>query len=321
MDLVYTNSKKIDQGVLHAYAFDLSFGVEENDFEMTLEADNERLEYGALVYVEGSEYGGIIDGIGSATNGDTITYKGRTFHGILNSKVIEPDAGEDYLIVSGEANNVLKTMIDRLKLGGLFVVSETVTNITIPSYQFNRYCKGYDGLKAMLASVGAKLKIAWKDRAVLLSAEAIVDYTKYGIDSDSAELTVELHDKKVNHLICLGRGELAAREVLHLYVDQFGRIGETPYYTGLDEITEIYDNNGAESTEELKTGGIEYLEELRNIDTALINLPISNGSTYDIGDIVGATDIKSGITAAAPVSQKIVKITNGDLVIEYKIGG
>ena len=34
MDLIYTNSKRIDQGVLQAYALDLSFGDSENDLTM-----------------------------------------------------------------------------------------------------------------------------------------------------------------------------------------------------------------------------------------------------------------------------------------------
>lgn len=321
MDLIYTNSKKVDQGVLNAYTLDLSFGAEENDFEISLGADEPRLEFGALIYAEGSEYGGIVDAIGSDSTSEAVSYMGRTFHGVLNSKVIEPDEGKDYFTISGEANTVLRNLIDRLNLGGLFVASEVTSNIYIANYQFNRYCKAYDGIRAMLSSVGAKLKIAWKNRAVQLSAEPIVDYSEESIDNDATDLIVEFHDKKVNHLICLGRGELANREVIHLYVDQFGRIGDTQYYTGLDEITEIYDNNGAESSDELRSGGIENLTELRSVDNAEISLPAAETSVYDIGDIVGASDINSGIKTAAAVTQKIVKITNGATIIEYKIGG
>ena len=34
MDLIYTNANGEDQGILSAYAFDLSFGASENDFEI-----------------------------------------------------------------------------------------------------------------------------------------------------------------------------------------------------------------------------------------------------------------------------------------------
>lgn len=321
MDLIFTNSKKVDLGVLTAYAFDLSFGVEENDFEMTVNAEESTLEYGAFVYIENTEYGGIVDGMGSYTDSETVTYKGRTWHGVLNSKVIQPDAGKDYFTVSGEANGVLASLIERLGLSALFVASEIHSGVTISEYQFKRYCKAYDGIRDMLTSVGAKLCLTWKDRAVHLSAVPISDYTDAPVDGDIATLSVERYEKKVNHLICLGKGELAEREVIHLYVDQFGRIGDTQYYTGLDEIVDVYDNNGAESSAELREGGIERLEELRGIDTAEISATSTDERVYDIGDIVGAADIKSGITTAAAVSQKIVKIANGTVTIEYKTGG
>ena len=321
MDLIYTNAKRVDQGVLTAYAFDLSFGASENDFEMTLGADKAMLESGAVVYMEDTEYGGTVDGLKTSTNGETVTYKGRTWHGIINSKVIEPDTGEDYLIVSGDANEVLSFLIDRLGLSGLFVAVEELSGVNISGYKFHRYCYGYDGIRAMLASVKAKLKIAWKDRAVYLSAEPIADYTDSPIDGDIATLTVERHEQKVNHLICLGRGNLSEREVIHLYVDQFGRIGDVQYYTGIAEVAATYENTSVESSEELRSGGIERLTELRRTDTAEIALPETEGLFYDIGDIVGAIEYKTGIKVAETVTQKIVKIYNGVVSTEYKTGG
>lgn len=318
MDLIYTNSNKIDQGVLSTYAFDLSFGTDENDFEITLATDEATLEYGSFVYIEETEYGGSIDALGSATNSETVVYKGRTWHGILNSKIIEPGEGEDHLIVSGDAKDILSMLIDRLELGNLFKVDDQ-SNVNISKYQFNRYCKGYDGIKAMLAANNAKLTIRWKDRFVYLCAKPLVDYTE-SIDNDTAVLSVEHYEKKVNHLICLGKGELANREVHHLYVDQFGRIGNTRFYTGINEIIDTYDNSNVESSDELISGGIECLKKLRNNDSAEITIPETNRSIYDIGDIISASDIRSGITATAAISQKIVKIINNAIIVNYKIG-
>lgn len=318
MDLIFTNAKRVDQGVLSAYALDLSYGADENDFEITLGANEAVLESGAFVYMEDTEYGGMVGGLKASTNGETITYTGRTWHGIMNSKVIQPDSGEDYLVVSGDANEVLSFLIDRLGLSGLFVAAEELSAVSISGYQFNRYCKGYDGIRAMLAASGAKLKIVWKDRVVHLSAEPIVDYTDDPVDGDIATLTVERHDKKANHLICLGKGDLAAREVIHLYVDQFGRIGDVQYFTGLDEIADTYDNSNSDN---LRNDGIKKLTELRSNDKAEIALPETEGLFYDIGDIVGATEYKSGVKVAETVTQKIVKIKNGVVSTEYKTGG
>lgn len=320
MDLIYTNAKKVDQGVLRSHTFDLSFGAEENDFEMSLGANEPMLEYGAFVYIEDTEYGGIVDAKGSHTNSETVTYKGRTWHGVLNSKVIQPDAGADYFTVSGDANTALASLITRLGLSELFVADESISGINISGYQFKRYCKAYDGIRDMLSSVGAKLKLTWDNRAVKLSAVQITDYTDLPVDGDIATLSVEHHDKKVNHLICLGKGDLAEREVIHLYADTFGRIVGVRSYTGLSEIMDVYDNKGAESYDDLLKEGIEHFKELRDIDTAEISATDTDERIYDIGDIVGASDIKTGITAAAAVTQKIVKIENGAITIEYKVG-
>ena len=321
MDLIYTDAKRVDQGVLSAYSFDLSFGASENDFEMTLGASEPTLQFGAFVYIEGTEYGGIVDGKNTNSNTNSITYKGRTWHGILNSKIVEPDPGADYLIVSGDANQVIAELIERFGLGSLFVADSELSGIKITNYKFKRYCLGYDEICDMLSSKGAKLKIVWQDRTVLLRAEPIVDYTKAPIDGDMATLKVEQQKNKVNHMICLGRGDLAEREVIHLYVDQFGAIGSTQYYTGLDEIAEVYENTNAESSDDLRSGGISRLKELWNADKAEMSLNENNDLIYDIGDIVGVSDIKSGSSVTAAVNQKIVKIKNGAIRTEYKTGG
>ena len=315
MDLIYTDENRIDEGVLTAYALDLSFGATENDFEMTLGAKEPALSDGSFAYIEGTEYGGVVDGIKASTNSDTVTYKGRTWHGLLNTKVIEPDADEPYLIVSGDANEILAMLIDRLGLSELFVAAEELSGINISRYQFHRYCKGYDGIRDMLGDNGAKLNVTWENRAVRLSAVPVVDYTDSPADSDNASLSVEKYGKKVNHLICLGKGILTEREVIHLYADQFGNIGDEQYYFGLEEITEPYENA---NSEDLRQDGISRLKSLRNNDKT--DFSLKEAKTYDIGDIVGASEIRTGVTVTAVVTQKIIKIKNGVVSTEYKTG-
>jgi hypothetical protein len=319
MDLIYTNAQRVDQGVLTTHAFDLSFGKSENDFELVLGANEPMLEYGAFVYCDGTEYGGIIDARKTGTNSETVTYKGRTWHGIINSKVVQPDPGADYFIVSGDVHAVLAQLVERLGLGGLFVADESASGIAITDYKFHRYCMGYDGIRDMLADNGAKLNIKWEGRTVKLSALPIVDYSAEPVDGDMAALTVERYEKKVNHLIALGAGELSEREVIHLYVNQSGEIVDTQFFFGLDEIAETYDFSSVATSEELRTYSVKQLKELRDNDTAEIDFA-SNDPSFDIGDIVGAEDIKSGVTVTAAVTQKIVSISNGTVSIEYKTG-
>ena len=320
MDLIYTNEQRIDQGVLTTHAFDLSFGSSENNFELTL-GTNQQLEPGAILYVEDTEYGGIVDGLKTTTGSDTVTYLGRTWHGILNSKVIMPDSGKDYFTVSGNANTILSTLIRRLGVGNIFLADETPSAINIPRYNFPRYILGYDGIRGMLEKYGAKLSIKWIGRNVVLSVVPAVDYTRDPVDDDMATLTIEHHQHKVNHLVCLGRGELAQREVIHLYVNQVGNVVGDQYYTELDEIVDIYDNSTVESYAELKSEGTSALLERRGVDKAEITVNDNDTVNFDIGDIVGATYNALGVSVAEIVTQKIVKINNGTTTIEYKTGG
>lgn len=320
MDLIYTNAKRVDQGVLSAYALDLSFGSDENDFELTLGSEP-AMEFGAFIYIEGTEYGGIIDAMKTSTDGETVIYTGRTWQGLLNSKVIQPDNGADYFVVSGDLNEVLRTLVTRLGLDNLFSVSAEDSGITVSKYKFNRYCYGYDGISAMLSDAGGKLKLEWIGRKVQMSAQPIVNYADSPVDGDVASLTVEQYGNKVNHLICLGRGELAERQVVHLYVDQFGRIGTVQYYTGIDERTDVYDNSNVASVDELKSNGTKRLKELWASDTAEMDILERDDLVYDIGDLIGATDVRSGVSVLATVLKKIVKIENGAVRIEYKTGG
>ena len=321
MDLIYTDSQRIDVGVLSAYKFDLSFGASENDFSVTVESSETALEFGSLLYLEGTEYGGIVDAVKAKSNSDEVTYTGRTWHGVLNSKVIQPDPGKDYYVVSGDANDILSDLISRLGLTNLFQADKANSGVVVKNYQFHRYCKGYDGIQAMLNEYGAKLLIEWKNKTATLTVKPISDYSEVPMDEELATLTVEQHNAKVNHLICLGQGDLAERQVVHLYANQNGDIVDTQYYTGIKEVADTYDYSSVESLDELKKGGIERLKELRNTDKADIALQETDEMTFDIGDIVCAYDVHTGISVAAAVTQKIVKITNDVVCTEYKTGG
>lgn len=312
MDLIYTNQNREDIGVLHDFSLDLAFGSGENDFELTVSRENNVAQAGCYIYIQGTEYGGIIDAVKSDTGTAEVTYSGRTWHGILNSKILEPDSGQAYLTVSGDANTVLATLIARMGLGALFKALSTHSGITVKSYQFDRYVSGYNGILKMLKAVGAKLRIVHNGTNVVISAVPVTDYTQDGVSDDQTALTVLKTKNKVNHLICLGTGELADRMVIHLYADAAGKISRTQTFTGLDEYTAVYDYSSVESEDDLVSGGTERFKELLQQDQLDVNFPESD-DIYSVGDIVGATDNVTGISIAVPVTKKIVKI-EGDLV-------
>lgn len=320
--LIYTDANRIDQGVLSNATLDLEYGGDESDqantFEVSIDRNSKiRLEDKALVYIEGTEYGGKITGIGTNTGEDVITYKGMTWHGLLNAHVLGPDSGQDYLVLSGEAHIVIRSLIERMNLQDIFTAPMTSSGINI-NYQV-RYEYGYFAILAMLTASSAKLKMTYDNGMVVLSAEAIEDYSETNeLDTTQIELEIDKDYLPVNHLVCLGEGELKNRIVLHFYADADGNVSTTQSLFGADENTLIYDYTNADS-DELSEKGQEKLKELQNCDTIKVDIP--EGRVLDIGDLIGAIDPITGIYVATEVTYKTVTISSNGLVsIAYKVG-
>lgn len=319
MDLIFATDEKIDIGVMQDFTFDLAFGSDENDFELTTDISNHVCRAGYFIYIENTEYGGIINRIKVQTDSNTLIYKGRTWHGILASRILEPDAGDDYLVCNGEANEVIGILIERMNLSELFRANVSDSGLMISNYKMNRYIDGYEGIRKMLSSVNAKLKIYFQEGFVVLSAEALVDYSQdEEFDSSQINFSVEKDYKPVNHMICLGQGELKERTVIHLFADIQGKISYVQSIFGMDEITETYENVNAESMEELEKGGRDALKEAWNSDSLEIN--VDSARSYDIGDIVGAREHITNIFVARPIVKKIVTIKGDIVTTSYKVG-
>lgn len=318
MDLIYMDESKKDIDVLKDYTLDLAYGSDENDFECKVNINNNVCKTGYYLYFEGEEYGGVIDSVGVDTDETTVTYSGRTWHGILESKVLQPDEGEDYLIVSGEANEVLKLLIERMGLSELFKVSTLNSKIQISSYQMNRYIKGYTGIIKMLKAYNAKLNMVFNRGFVELSASPLADYSQdEQFDTDQISFTIKRNSKHINHVICLGRGDLKDRRVIHIYCDLLGNISGTQTLTGLDEMCEIYDNSNAESDEDLIQGGIDKITESFASDSVDFSLDSNDQYIFDVNDKVGAREQITGTYVVASVSKKIVNISNNSTSISY----
>ena len=269
MDLIYADETGKDINVLPSYKMDMAYGKDENDFAVCVDR-NDHCCYGSyLIYAEGTEYGGIVDKIKSDTDAGEVTYTGRTWHGVLAGKTICPDPGDDYYTVSGEANTVLQMIIDRIGLSGTFIASTEDTGVIIRSWQFDRYCDAYSGIRKMLKSYGLKLKLQWAGNMVEISAVPVRDYSQdEEFDASQVPFTVEQNYNPVNHLICLGQGNLRDRAVIHIFTDKHG--GVQPYLVdptkepvedsdyildtssqllfGREEVAEVYELSNAEIT-------------------------------------------------------------------------
>lgn len=289
------------------------------------------LTFSYFVYIPGTEYGGIIGQVLTDTTLDYVELKGHSWRGRLAKKVIEPPAGQDYKKVSGELNTVMKELIEPAFGGSegtdsIFYVPDTDTGVTVSNYQFDRYCTLLDGITKMLKSKGYKLQITFRRNVgepgkVFVEAVPIVDYSPEIELSKDCQLNYNMRDVRdgVNHLVVTGKGELQDRNVLHLYVQKNGSIGKTQYYTGLDEIAEVYENTSTE-TDELEETSREKLQELMNKRTFKMDVA-ALGIDVNIGDIVGGRDYLTGLYMAKPVENITYSLTNGVEAKTYKLEG
>lgn len=315
MDLIYTNSSMVDQGVLLDYELDLAFGADENNLECRVQSINHCCEAGSFLYMEGTEYGGIVDSIESKTDSKEVIYRGRTWHGILNSKVLQPDSGQAYLVLNGEANAVIADLLSRLALTDLFEASSEDSGLKISNYRMNRYITGYDGIRKMLGTVDGKLKMTFNGGKVVLSAAKVHDYTQdEEFDADQVPFTARRNYRGVNHLICLGSGQLEERMVIHLYADTEGNISRTQTQFGLNEVCSIYEYSNIESEEELLQSGTEEFKGMMATDEISIDFD-ADSAAYDVGDIIGAVDNITGLSAYAVIAKKIVTVKNGQITV------
>jgi hypothetical protein len=321
MDLILATANGQEECVL-PYDMDLDLGGT-NDFQLTASyaSWDERIEIGKKIYIPDTEYGGIIKNISSATNTGNIFLKGYTWRGYLAKRIISPPSGQDYYIASGELNSIIRNLVS---IPG-FVVSTRDTGVSTSYYRFNRYTTVLEGIEAMLRSVGYRLDIRYiqSDSSGYVFIEAVkagqygdtVDYSQDSmIDFSSTD-----NQMGVNHLICLGKGELKNREVVHLYTDKYGNISQTQTIFGVDEIVEVYDNSGAEAETLLETGR-ERLKEKKSSKSFDASIKQVEMELF-IGDTVTGQDYITGNKVTTPITQKLVKRSNGVISYEYKIGG
>lgn len=299
--------------------YDFEVGDDDNTFLVTcLRSEWETIYDGSRIYIPNTEYGGLFKRLKTNTKNGTISAGGYTWRGMLQNKVLCPEAGDDYATDSGELNAIIGSRVSAA-FPGLFVGSNESTGIEV-DYQYNRYVTLYDGLKAMLKSVGYKMRISYdmETGKVIVEAVPIVDYSsqiEYSSDMN-ANYYMTKEGTGVNHLVCLGNGELRDRVVVDLFVDENGNISETQTFFGADEIAQVYDYAGA-ARDDLIQSGTEQLMNLRNQNSFRIDL--ETVTDVEIGDIVGGRDYTSGMRMTAPITTKVVTWRNGFETTEYKL--
>lgn len=315
MVLVVHDSAVGDVREIEEFELDLAFGSDENALKLEARA-GEAPEEGQFVFIDGTEYGGVIDQASYEAGREaagSILCKGRTWHGILAGKRLLPDSGSGYLSVSGKAGDVLASLIERMGLSGLFSAASDDAAV---SYTFERFCDGYSGLKAMAKANGRKVAMRRRGGKVELLLPPAVDYANK-VDSDLLDFKLTSVHRCVNHLVCAGTGELEDRAVVHFYADAAGNVSHTQSLFGVDEISALYDYSNADE-EKLEKEGRKKLQEYQTQGS--VEVEAHDDIDVDVGDVISARDNAHGRTVSAEVAKKIVKVERGVATYSYEVG-
>lgn len=331
MGLVFTDNNKKDVGYLPNVAYlDLEVGMKEqsqNDFEITIPIGEwDRLfDEGSIFYDDSeNEIGGLVLGKSSNTAENTVVLYGKTWRGLLNSQVVEPTQGQAYFQARGDANEFLRRVLDDY-YDDLIVGSSETCGIEVN--RDIRYVNKLEAIEKTLSDANLKLQIAFDvaTKKAIVKATPIVTYDLIEVSNDYGVSFIAKDVKDgYNHCICLGKGELLEREVVHVYklsdgtFTQDKSIALSDGISGLNDRCIVYDFSSAEDTQTLIDGGIKTINEKGDTKSLEIN---NITILVDIGDIVGGRERLTNIYMQKSIVARIYKGYANNLSIENKIGG
>lgn len=327
MELTFTDKKFRDIGLIEPYDGDFAWGNDENDFSIDVVGDNVP-EVGAMIYAESSDLGGIVTGYKSDLGAEAFALVGHTWTGVLNRHVISPNKGQAYLTLKGDVTDCVAQLVTRANMGGLFSVNPARVGINV-NHTFKgsqsdeqqgtgRYMGAWAAMWQLLLEANCKARFSWSEqfkRVVIdvMERKAYTDNESQMVGVAIVGISTQL---PTNHLICLGKGELENREVVHLYTDTRGRISQTQTIKGIDEIAETYNQSSSEGQELIKNG-TKHLNDLWKKSQQVSIKSNSTSQPFDLGDVIGGTDPRSGVSAQAVVTKKVASFKQGQMTYSY----
>ncbi|WP_137656950.1 hypothetical protein [Bifidobacterium moukalabense] len=321
VDVILADGNLKPAGVSVSAGLDWAAGSSENDFELTLEPTAPTPADGWYFWLDGTDVGGRITDRRSTVTGasSVITWLGVSWHGLLAGKILRPDRGQDYLVVSGTISSILANLIKRVGLDTVFTVRAGPQDPSLSNHRFEnpRYVDAYTGITGMLKSHGLRLDFKAMDDMIILSAQPITRVTNT-VDSDLVDFKAQTNHRVTNHLIGLGQGELKDRLVSEWYADRNGNVSQTQSLTGVDEVVEIYDASNADA-DELAKNTRKRLEEYQTGGSVDITVGDGSADTLMLGDQVTASDRNTGLQVTSTVIKRVVKISEGVLSVDHEL--
>ncbi len=228
----------VEKGIISDFTFDLAYGKDENDFEITT-PENEMLQ-GYYWYIKDTEYGGVVDEIEARSNSAEVIYKGRSWQGILNSfsgvQISEVTTDDlvwssngleqgEFVNFNGSARSLLEHIVNDLQLP-ITITDDTYEEVLNYTVNANQYL--YDMLTEICTSLRLKMKMYYEG-GICLGIEQANDYTqKQYFDNSQYVITANSNVRIPNHLIGIYRKEGQAPIIKHIYTDEQGNV--QPYY-------------------------------------------------------------------------------------------
>ena len=321
-DVIIADGKLTPHASVSQVTLDWACGTDENDFELTIEDPSApEIERGWYFWIDDSDVGGrIVDRRVAVSGGvSTATWIGQSWTGMLAAKILQPDANQDYLTVSGKLPDILKSLLKRIGLDSVFTVdSSDASTLSNWMFQNPRYVDAYTGFRNLLASCGRRLDFQAKDNHILLGITpvGIIDNT---IDSDLVDFKAETNRRAVNHLIGLGSQELKNRLVVNYFADATGVVSQTQTLVGADEVCATYDYPNADLST-LQSETKKHLQELQTGGSVEVSLSDEVGDGLRVDDKIVAADHASGVNVTAVVTKRIVTIDSGILASTFEVG-
>ena len=321
-DVILADGKLTPHASISQVTLDWACGTDENDFELTIDdPDAPEIERGWYFWLDGSDVGGrIVDRRVSVAGGaSTTTWIGQSWTGMLAAKILQPDANQDYLTVSGKLPDILKNILKRIGLDTVFTVDSSDASI-LSNWMFQnpRYVDAYTGLRTLLASCGRRLDFKASGNKILLGIVPVQTVANT-IDSDLVDFKAETNRRAVNHLIGLGSQELKNRLVVNYFADATGVVSQTQTFVGADEVCATYDYSNADLST-LQSETKKHLQELQTGGSVEVTLSDEVGDGLRVDDKIVAADQSSGVNVTAVVTKRIVKIDSGILTSTFEVG-
>lgn len=317
--IVVTDGSWHEIAAIDDYDLDAAIGDDENDFSLAISgATPPGFGERSLWFIDGTEWGGIVDRAETerTRSGTVVTYSGRTWSGILQARVVVPPSGQSHYCFSGDAHSCIMDLIGKLGLQGIFTSPLESSGIEV-DYQFERFDDAWHGLVSALASSGAKPVLRRRSGLVYICAEPVFTWGDE-VDSDLVDFTIERNWRPVNHLVCVGEGELENRTVIHLFADADGNVSGAQTQFGADEVVELYDYSSA-NADELEEAGRKRLGSYQVNGSVDVTFGAPEGG-FSYRDIVVGRENRFGIEVSAEVVRKTASGTGGPIAIEYETG-